>query len=67
MEIQDASTAPSKCSQLRNLKTVRFESRKITTQPVEIDNRKSKDIAFVVHAGMDKKVRVLFHNSDFLF
>ena len=59
MEIQDASTAPSKCNQLWNLKTVRFESRKITTQPVEIDNRKSKDIAFVVHAGMDKNSQCL--------
>ena len=53
MEIQNASTTPSKSNQLRNVNTVRWESRNITTQPGEIDDRKSKVIAFVVNAGMN--------------
>ena len=32
---------------------MRWESRNVTTQPGEIDNRKSEDIAFVVNVGMN--------------
>ena len=53
MEIQNASTTPSKSNQLRNVNTVRWESRDVTTQPWEINDRKSKVIAFVVNAGMN--------------
>ena len=53
MEIQNASTTPSKSNQLRNVNTVRWESRNITTQPGEIDDRKSEVIAFVVNSGMN--------------
>ena len=52
MEIQNASTAPSKSNQLRNVNTIRWESRDVTTQPWEINDRKSKVIALVVNAGM---------------
>ena len=53
MEIQNASTTPSKFNQLRNVNTVRWESWNITTQPREINDRKSEVIAFVVNAGMN--------------
>ena len=53
MEIQNASTTPSKSNQLRNVNTVRWESWKVTTQPWEIYDRKSEIIAFVVNAGMN--------------
>ena len=53
MEIQNASTTPSKSNQLRNVNTVRWESRDVTTQPLEIDERKTEVIAFVVNAGMN--------------
>ena len=53
MEIQNASTTSSKSNQLRNVNTVRWESGNVTTQSWEIDNRKSKVIAFVVNAGMN--------------
>ena len=52
MEFQNASTTPSKYNQLRNVNTVRWESGNVTTQPWEINNRKSEVIAFVVNAGM---------------
>ena len=52
MEIQNASTRTSKSNQLRNVYTVGWESWNATTQPWEINNRKSKVIAFVVNAGM---------------
>ena len=48
MEIQNASTTPSKSNQLRNVNTVRWESWNVTSQPWEINNRKSEVIAFVV-------------------
>ena len=35
MEIQNASTTPSKSNQLRNVNTVRWESWNVTTQPWE--------------------------------
>ena len=54
MEIKNASTTPSKSNQLRNENDVRKESRSITTSPGEIDYRKSEDIAFVVHASMNR-------------
>ena len=59
MEIQNASTASSKSNQLRNVNTVRWESRIITTQPGEIDDRKSEVIVFVVNAGMNITVNDL--------
>ena len=51
MEIQNASTTPSKSNQLRNVNTVRRESGNVTAQPWEVNNRKSEVIAFVVNAG----------------
>ena len=51
MEIQSASTTPSKSNLLQNVNTVRWESRNITTQPGY--DRKSDVIAFVVNAGRD--------------
>ena len=53
MEIQNASTTSSKSNQLRNVKTVRWESGNVTTRPWEINNRKSEIIAFVVNAGLN--------------
>ena len=52
MKIQNASTTSSKFNQLRNVNTVRWESGNVTTQPWEINNRKSIVIAFVVNAGI---------------
>ena len=53
MEIQNASTTPSKYNQLVNVNTVRWESRNIITQPGEIDDKKSEFIDF---DGDDNKV-----------
>ena len=53
MEIQNASTTPSKSNQLQNVNTVRWESWNVTTQPWEINQRKSEVIALVVNAGMN--------------
>ena len=53
IEIRNASATPSKSYQLRNVNTIRWESRNITTQPGENDDRKSDVIAFVVNAGMN--------------
>ena len=53
MEIQNAGTTPNKSNQLRNANTVRLESENVTTQPLEINNRKSEEIAIVVNAGMN--------------
>ena len=53
MEIQNASTTPSKYNQLRNVNTVRWESGNVTIQPWELNNRKSDVIVFVVNAGMN--------------
>ena len=53
MEIENASTTPSKSNQLRHVNTVRWESGNVTTQPWKINNRKSEVIAFVVYAGMN--------------
>ena len=50
MEIQNATTSPSKSNQLQNVNTVRWESRNITNQPGEIDELKSEVIVFVVNA-----------------
>ena len=36
-----------------NVNTIRWESRNITTQPGEIDDRKSKAISFEVNADMN--------------
>ena len=57
MEIQNASTTSSKSNQLRNVNTVGWESWNVTTQPWEINNRKSEVIAFVVNAGMNPRKR----------
>ena len=53
IEIRNASAALSKPNQLRNENTIRWESRNITTQPGEINDRKSEVIAFVLNAGMN--------------
>ena len=53
MEIQNASATPSKSNQLGNVNTVRLKSRNITTQPGDIDDRKSEVIAFVVNTGIN--------------
>ena len=53
IELRNASTTPSKSNQLRNVNTIRWESRNITNQPGEIDDWKSEVIAFVVNAGMN--------------
>ena len=53
MKIQNASTTPTKSNQLRNVNIVRLESGNVTTQPWEINNRKSEVIAFVVNADMN--------------
>ena len=53
MEIQNASTTPSKSKPLRNVNTVRWKSGNVTTQPSEINNMKSEVIAFVVNAGIN--------------
>ena len=53
MEIQNANTTPSTSSQLRNVSTIRWESWNLTTQPLEIHDRKSEVIAFVVSDGMN--------------
>ena len=50
MEIQNESTPPSTSNQLRNVNTVCLESMNVTTQPEEIDNRKSEVIAFVINS-----------------
>ena len=53
MEIQNASTTPCKSEQLQHVNTVRWESGNVTTQPLEINNRTSDVIAFVVNACMN--------------
>ena len=53
IEIRNASATPSKSNLLKNVNTIRWESRNITTQPGKIDNMKSVVIAFVVNAGMN--------------
>ena len=60
MEIKNASTTPSKSNQLRNVNTVRWESWIVTTQPLEINDRKSI-IAFVVNALMLIKFSITFY------
>ena len=52
IEIRNASATSSKSNLLRNVNTIRWESRNSTTQPGEIDDKKSEAIAFVVNAGM---------------
>ena len=58
MEIQNASTTPSKSKQLRNVNTVRLESWNVTTQPWKMNDRKSEVIAFVVNAGMNVTIPI---------
>ena len=60
MEIQNANTTPSKSNQLRNVNTVRWESRNVTTQLWENNNRKSEVIAFVVNAGNKMSLPITF-------
>ena len=70
MEIQNASTTSSKSNQLRNVNTVGWESWNVTTQPWEINNRKSEVIAFVVNAGMNvtaRSILLCFFGGNSLF
>ena len=53
MEIRKASAPSNKSNQLRNVNTIQLESMNITTQPGNIDDRKSEVIASVVNAGMN--------------
>ena len=53
MEIQNASTTPSKSNQMRNINTVRWESWNVNTHLWEINDSKSEVIGFVVNAGMN--------------
>ena len=53
MEIQNASTVHSKSNQLPNVNTVRYESKNITNQPGEINDRKFEVIALVVNASIN--------------
>ena len=55
MEIGNANATPSKSNQLWNVNTVRWESRDVTTQPWEIDDRKTEVIAFVVNAVQNRR------------
>ena len=41
MEMRNASATRSKFNQMRNVNTIGWEPRNITTQPGDIDNRKS--------------------------
>ena len=49
-----------KSNQLRNVNTVRWESWNVTTQPWEINDRKSEVIAFVVNAGMNVTTNIFY-------
>ena len=51
-EIQNASLTPSESNQQRNLKPVQWEFRNISTQPLEINDKKSETIAFVINSGI---------------
>ena len=53
LEIQNASTTSSKFNKLQNDNTVRWESGNVSTQPWEVNYRKSEVITFVVNAGMN--------------
>ena len=53
MEIKNANTKPIKSNKLRKVNTLRLESMKTTTQPMEIYDWKSEVFAFVVNAAMD--------------
>ena len=65
MEIHNASTKPSTSNQLRNVNTVRWESRKITTQPGEIYDRNFEVIPYVVKAGLSITAN-LYHGKKSL-
>ena len=52
MEIKSDSATNSKSNQLRNLNTVRWGSRNITTQPGEIDNRNVKILKYLYKTSM---------------
>ena len=60
MEVQNASTRPSKSNQLRYINTVRWESGNVTAQSWEINNRKSEVITLVVNAGMNVTANNLY-------
>ena len=53
MEIKHVRATPGKSNQLRNVNTLRWESRNITTQPGKFEDGKSEVIAFVVNASMN--------------
>ena len=61
MEIQNASATHRKSNQTRNVNTVRWESGNVTTQPGEIDDKKSEVITFVINAGLN------ITNNTFLY
>ena len=53
MEIRNTSITHRKSYQLRSVNTVRWESWNVTTQPWQINNRKSDVIPDVVNADMN--------------
>ena len=53
MAIQNTSTTPSDTYQMRNVNTVRLESRNIAAQPGEVNYKKNEVIAFVVNTGIN--------------
>ena len=63
MEIQNSGTTPNKLNQQRNVNTVRWESRKVTTQPGQIDGRKFEVIAFIVNAAMNSTANIFVFKS----
>ena len=58
MEIKNARTTPWKSNLLRKVSIVRWELKNITTQPGEINDRKSKVIAFFVKAGINVNANI---------
>ena len=62
MEIKNDSATPNKSNQLRNVNTIRLESRNISTQPSEIDDRISEVTTFVVNAANNFYIKFLYLN-----
>ena len=58
--IKNPSTTPNKSNQKRNINTVGWESRNVTTQPRGIDDRKSEVIAFVINDGMNATANTFY-------
>ena len=53
MEIRNASATLSNSNHPRNVNKILWESRNISTQTAELDDRKSEVIAVVGNAGMN--------------